>query len=118
MLATHGEPVRGVPVLVLQLGLERRLPPQLAHQPVFAAGGGQVECRLAASIGEVDVELVRSSVAADVPATARFAARSAAASVVSSTVCDLRTASASSRGFSDRISTKHAATHEAAVATA
>ena len=62
MLATHGEPVRGVPVLVLQLRLERRLPPQLAHQPVFAGGGGQVECRLAASVGAVDVELVRSSV--------------------------------------------------------
>ena len=57
MLTAHSEPVRGVPVLVLQLGLERRLPPQLAHQPVLAGGGGQVESRLAACVGAVDVEL-------------------------------------------------------------
>ena len=57
MLAAHGEPVGGVPVFVAQLGLERRLPPQLPDQPMLAGGGGQVECRLAACVGAIDVEV-------------------------------------------------------------
>ena len=52
----------------------------------IAAGPSERETPAATKTQYPRIELVRSSVAADVPATARFAARSAAASVVSSTV--------------------------------